>query len=425
MNITGDCNLPDLDDQLEELCGQRSSSPSAAGYPYYEQLETRRAQARDEHRQRREEWADVIRSREAELRENRFPSQNLNTLANAYFGLFAGADRTASPRSRIGEFIGGDTRLVDAVMAGLREAVMRPEVPEVERTISLHSESKHSWLAYPVLASLHLLDGEDPERLDGLDDARKCGALAIHYCVPAGQVSPGWHGRWLREGPELVLDVLYRCAVAAIRAGDEVPPGLDELETVTGCDELVHDVRLRLLRAFPTRGPHKQLRQLDRLLADVFEYDDKSALRALLRKKLSATSMTVAQRVRWLAADELLSPGAGFPELKAWVGESERRVRHLADFFQNISDRRGLGGSILDTVRDAAALRDTIEMLGHSYRPLSGSGLVTLDMNASDRISKLIAQLGSLAGDEAQQALRDLIDNPQLAPWKGRLGDQC
>ena len=184
-------------------------------------------------------------------------------------------------------------------------------------------------------------------------------------------------------------------------------------------------MRLRLLRAFSTRGPHKQLRQLDRLLAEVFEYDDKSALRSLVQKKLSSTSMTVAQRVRWLAADELLSPGAGFPELKAWVGESERRVRALADFFQNISDRRGPGGSILDTVRDAAALRDTIEMLGRSYRPLSGSGLVTLDINASDLISKLIAQLGSLAGDEAQQALRDLIDNPQLAPWKGRLGDRC
>ena len=60
-------------------------------------------------------------------------------------------------------------------------------------------------------------------------------------------------------------------------------------------------------------------------------------------------------------------------------------------------------------------------MLGRSYRPLTMNGLVTLEMHASDRISALIAQLGSLAGDEAQQALRDLIDDPQLAPWKGRL----
>ena len=183
----------------------------------------------------------------------------------------------------------------------------------------------------------------------------------------------------------------------------------------------MHDVRLRLLRAHPTRGPQKQLRLLDRLLADVFHHPDKSALRALIERKLSSTSMTVAQRVRWLATDALLSPGPGFPELKAWVGGSERRVGFLAEFFRNISDRRGPGGSILDAIRDPIALRDTIEMLGRSYRPLSGSGLVTLEMDASDRISALIAQLGSLAGDEVQQALRHLIDHPQLVPWRDQL----
>ena len=319
-----------LEEWLDGLTRRSSSEPSAADDPHLKELEALREQARADQRQRRAEWSELIRSRETELRENRFSPQNLNTLARAYFGRFAGADRMTSSRDRIAEFIGGENSLVDAVLAGLREAVTRDDVPAAERTIALHLESKHSWLAYPVLASLHLLDEEDPARLDGLDNTQKRNALAIHYCVPAGQVSAGWQDRWLRQDPELVLDVLYRCAVAAIRAGDEAPPGLNELETVTGCGELVHDVRLRLLRAFPTRGPHKQLRQLDRLLAEVFEYDDKSALRSLLQKKLSSTSMTVAQRVRWLAADELLSPGSGFPRLKAWVGEGERRVRHLA-----------------------------------------------------------------------------------------------
>ena len=347
--------------------------------------------------------------------------QNLNTLAKAYFGLVAGADRMASPRDRIAEFIGGDSSLVDAVLAGLREAVTRPDVPEVERTISLHAESKHSWLAYPVLASLHLLDAEDPARLDGLDNIHKRNALAIHYCVTVRPVSARWHDRWFQTEPELVRDVLYQSAVGALRAGDGAPPGLNDLGTVTDHEDLVHDVRLRLLRAYPTRGSQKQLRLLDRLLADVFDQPDKSALRALIKRKLSSASMTVAQRVRWLATDALLSSGPGFPELKAWVGASERRVGFLAEFFRNISDRRGTGGSILDGIRDPVALADTIELLGRSYRPLSWSGLVTLEMDASDRISALITRLGSLAGDEAQQALWDLIDDPQMAPWKDQL----
>ena len=380
-----------------------------------------RAQARDEQRKQREDWASHLRLHENELRENRFSPENLNTLAKAYFGLITSADRMTSPRDRIAEFIGGDRSLVDAVLAGLREAVPRDDVPAAERTISLHLESKHSWLAYPVLASLHLLDGEDPARLDGLDNAQKRNALAIHYCVPVGPVSARWHDRWFQVDPELVLDVLYQSAVGALRAGYEAPPGLNDLDTVTGHEDLVHDVRLRLLRAYPTRGPQKQLRLLDRLLVDVFHRPEKSALRALVTRKSSSTSMTVAQRVRWLATDALLSAGPGFPELKAWVGESERRVGFLAEFFRNISDRRGTGGSILDAIRDPVALADTIEMLGRSYRPLNGSGLVTLEMEASDRVSALIAQLGSLAGDEAQQALRHLIDDPQLVPWKAQL----
>ena len=410
-----------LAQQVDELCRARSEGESADRDPYLDELETRREQARDEQRQRRAEWADAIRSHETDLRENRFSPPGLDALAKAYFDLFVGGDPTASPRRRISDFIGGDSMLVDAVMAGLRGALMRDDVPEFERTIALHLESKHSWLAYPVLVSLHLLDGEDPERLDTLDDVRKRNALAIHYCVPAGQVSARWHDRWLQQDPELVLDVLYRCAVVAAKAGADAPPGLNDLDRVTGHADLVHDVRLRLLKAYPTRGSNKQLRLLDRLLAAVSQHPDKPALRALIERKLSSTSMTVAQRVRWVALESLLSPGPGLPALKAWVGENERRVRHLAEFFRNISDRRGPGGSILDSIRDPIALRDTIEMLGRSYHPLNGSGLVTIEMDTSDRISALIAQLGSLASDAAQQALGDLIDGPQLPPWQGQL----
>jgi hypothetical protein len=410
-----------LAETVDRLTQQRSSERSMAHDLRSQELQTLREQARADERRRREEWSDLIRSGKADLLENRFPPQNLNALAKAYFGLYAGADRVATERERIAEFIGGDSRLVDAVLAGLREAVTRDDVPAAERTISLHRESRHSWLAYPVLVSLRLLDREDPVRLDGLDDAVKRNALAIHYCTPAFPASSGWHDRWLRENPELVLEVLYECAVAAIRAGDDAPPGLNDLDGVTGHDDRVRDVRLRLLRAFPTRGPQRQLHLLDRLLRDAFELPDKSALSALVRAKLSLRSMTVAQRARWMASDALLSPGSGFPVLADWVGESERRVRHLAEFFGNISDRRGLGGSLLDTVADVSALKCTIEMLGGSYGPVAMSGAVTIEMEMPDRIEKLITQLGSLPGDEARQALGDLIDAPQLAAWKDRL----
>ena len=410
-----------LAETVDRLTQQRSSERSVAHDRHLKELDALREQARADQRRRRDEWSDLIRSEEADLWENRFPPQNLNTLAKAYFGLFAGADREATARARIAEFIGGDSNLVDAVLAGLRGAVTRGDVPAAERTISLHLESKHSWLAYPVLAGAHLLDAEDPARLDALDEIQKRNILALHYCVPLGLVSARWHDRWFQKDPGLVLDVLFQAAVGALRAGDELPPGANELAIATGHEDLVQEVRLRLLRAYPTRGPQGQLQLLDRLLRDAFKFPDKSALRALVETKLSFTSMTVAQRVRWMAADALLSPTSGFPVLMDWVRESERRVRYLAEFFRNISDRRGLGGSILDTVADVAALKCTIETLGGSYRPFTMSGEVTIEMEMSGRIEKLITQLGSLPGDEARQALGDLIDDPQLAAWKDRL----
>lgn len=413
--------LGELAQHVDELCRKRAAVESVDRGTYLEKLDALRKQARDEQRRRHEEWADLIRSRESELYENRFSPQNLHSLAGVYLGVVVGVDRQLTPRRRVSEFIGGDSVLVDAVLEGLREAVMRDDLPAAEQTISLHRESKRSWLAHPVLASLRMLDEEDPARLDGLDDDVKRNALAIHYCVPAGSVSTSWHDRWFRMCPELVLDVLYSSAVGALRAGDEAPPGVNYLAIASGHEDLVHDVRLRLLRAYPTRGPRKQLRLLDQLLADVFHYPDKSALRALIKKKLHSTSMTIAQRGRWLATDALLSSGPGFPELKAWVGESERRVRHLAEFFRNISDRRGTGGSILDAIRDPIALADTIEMLGSAFRPSTTDGFVTLEMAMSDRIHNLISQLGSLGDDEASHALQRLVDDPQLVAWKERL----
>ena len=166
----------------------------------------------------------------------------------------------------------------------------REDVPDVEETISLHLQGQQSWLAYPVLASLQLLDEEDPASLDILDDATKRRALAIHYCVPLGDPHPrvgritwvgapagndppaddqppAWQDRWFDKTPELVLDVLYRCAVAGIRHGMEHPPGLRDLDLVTDHDDAVQNIRLKLLKSFPPQGSDAQLFLLDSLAA--------------------------------------------------------------------------------------------------------------------------------------------------------------
>ena len=273
-----------LTNQLDELRERWSLTTSSANDEHWPRMEGLREQQLEKESDRREDWAHHLRSHEAELRGNTFSTQNLDTLALAYFGMLAG-DTGVSPYDRVVNLIGSDQRPVDAVMAALRRAAWRTDVPEVDETILLYAQSRRPWLAFPVLASMDLLTDE-PELMHELDEVQKCRALAIYYCFSVGdQEARPCHDVWFEQDPAMVLDVLYRCAVAALRVGSEFLPGFYELDLVTGHDDLVHDARLRLLEAFPTRIPKKQLRPFDRLLGHTLAHPTKTRLKTLTDKE--------------------------------------------------------------------------------------------------------------------------------------------
>ena len=444
-------NRRDLARELEQLCTERAERERPTPDSDLPAPEELLAERREEERQHREEWAQYVRANETELPENRFSPRDLHHLAKVYLGLFSDSNADLPPRRRIAEFVGEDEVAVDLALAGLRSVIRRDGIPDVKETISLHLESQQSWLAYPVLASLHLLDEEDPASLDNLDARVKRKALAIRYCVPFGDPHPrvghivwidgpawndppdhdqprGWHDRWLDQDPELVLDVLYRCAAAGIRAGKDFPPGLSELAGITDHDDLVHEVRLKLLKAIPTRGRGARLPLLDGLLAKVLNHPDWTELRQLVELRLSQASINVGQRVRWLAAEAVISPSPGLPRLKMFVGDSEVRAQHLAAVLQHpvehvrrTSDQPRSIRSILANSGDPETLAALVEMLGPFFGPTGWGGYVTLEMAMSEHIRNLIEKLGALAGDDATEALGDLVGDVQLASWHGHL----
>ncbi len=384
------------------------------------------AKFREGERQRQKEWKDHLRLNLDDCHENRLSPQNLHFLATAYFGMLSGTEQLASPQERIAHLIGDHPDLVEAVLGTLRWSLARDDIPVVEETISLRQESKHSWLAYPVLASLEML-GEDEQDQLSTDQKRK--ALAIRYCVPPPDMhhqvpesnKPGWAHRWISEDTDLALGVLFQSAAADIRAGGQPWTELSDLERLTGCAEQVHEVRIRLLKAFPARGPKDQLGVLDYLLAKASTHPDKTALNTLISKKLSNKSMLVAQMVRWQAVGALLSPTLHRPQFKDYLDASQKRVQHLADFIRNISTGNTRSLRTLAEFSDPATLGDFIELLGRGRRPLvPGDGVVPSD-GMSYRISELIDLLARMATDSARQVLDDLIANPHLGYWQDRL----
>ena len=379
-------------------------------------------------RQKQCEWAEVVRSQAVALTENRAAPQLLHNLAMAYFALFVEVDRHARPQDRIREFLCGDVELAEVVLTALRQAAFRDDLPEVDRTISLHSESRHHFLAYPVLASLDLCP---EERLDTLSHAQKGKILAIRYCAadtPTQEATTPCHDRWLHQSPELVFDLLYRCAVAALKAGETHLPGLFDLDrlerqhtgdkgTRTELLRRVNETRVRLLRAFPVRAPGSQLSLLDRLAGQALRYTDRAALAAVVEKKLRAKSATDAQKVRWLTAGALLSPSMHRDALREFTAGNDERTRHVAEFLRGSSDVGFMGSSIMGLWSDPALLRDVIALLGRLYKPQSPDGFVTLEVDASDQIFRMVSLLGAMSSQEAQEALSSLAANPQLADW--------
>ena len=432
--------------KLDELHSRHSAPADDDGWR--QEMEARMSGQDEEEERHREERAQALRSQLDDLLNNQLFPPHLDTLAKVYLAMFSDVDEQASPRQRVFDFIGGDEVLVDAVMAAIRETVFRDDVPTVEDTISLHAESKHSWLAYPVLASLHLLSEEEPARLDAVSDDRKRKALAILYCVPSDGEEAHWHDRWFQLGPELVLDVLYMCAVPQMRAGAEFVPCLNALDRFggredpdpvlvfgdtglfearspeprfDGHDDLVHATRLRLLDNFPTRASNKQMGLLDDLLARVIHHPEETQLHALALGKLQRSSLNVGQRVRWMMVDALLSDGTNLKGLKEYVSVNEVRVQHLAEFLRRTARRDDMLRSVLAGAREPEVLRDAIEMLGRSFGPTEWGGRITLEMEMSELVARLIAPLGTVAGDDTSQAFRDLIANPLLERWRDRL----
>ena len=407
---------------FEEL---RNPPPLAEEHIEWEQGQQKRmAEYEQRKRQQQSEWAELVRSRADDLKENRAAPQLLDTMAGVYFALFSEVDQRVPPQDRLREFLGGDAVLADVVLAALRETAFRDDLPQIDQTISLHSESRRPFLAYPVLASLELLGQGTLSRLDALNDDQKRKILAIRYCVPDTRrhdsTAPG-HDRWLDRDPDLAFAVLYRCAVAALRAGEENPPGLYDLDRIEGHDDRVNDTRVRLLRAFPVRASSRQLPLLDRLLGQALRFPDRIALTSVVEKKLGAKSATDAQKVRWLTAGAVLSPSQHREALREFIGSNDERTRHLAEFLRGTSDRGTWGPSVMGLCSDPSLLSDVIQMLGRLYGPLASNGFVTLEMDTSDRIAGTIRRLGSLTTSDASQALTDLSEAPQLSAWRDYL----
>ena len=394
---------------------RRERETDAAARHYL--LQKQRYAAREE-REHQEKLA-YVRAHEAALRDNRCPPALLHQLAAAYFGLLLDAEGD-TPADRLRTLFRDDEGLTQAALSGLRRAILRNELPDLDEIIRLREGNREHYLALPALASLEELNRTTPDELRRLNTDKIRTALAFRFCT-LGLGELGWYASILDSRPELVADALIQTATSEIRSGREYVPGLLDLACDPHHADAARIASLPLLRRFPIRCATRQMTDLSHLLWSALRHADRDSLLDLIERKLSCTSMDIAQRAHWLAAGIILSPMTYLERSEKFATGSEPRIRRLFALFSDqplqLFPMEELGVAVLQLL---------IRLAGSTFRPWADSltgGVfeITPDMSAAERIQWMIRSLAELETDEASMALEALAADEGLSSWHAEL----
>ena len=384
------------------------------------------AQAEEEREREHGKWLRYVRAHETALRENRCPPDLLHQLAAAYFDVLVNVVGT-TPAARLEHLFRGDGRLLEAAWGGLHRAIDRDDLPDVEEIVRLRDNDQLHFLALPVLASAAEMHAAGVGALDRLAGNQVQSALSFHYCTRGVHEAP-WYPHVVRSRPEVVADVLVRCAAPLLKRNRQDVPGLDEIASMEDHAEVARHAALPLLRAYPLCAAVK-VGRLDGLLWAALRHADAESLRTLIAKKSSLESMGAAQRVRWLAAGVFASPKDYIGRLERFVGEHAERARHVAAFFD--------AGAIAPTQRvESDRITVLVETFDEAHRRSVASSLgERLKAPVLDRLIRLAARIGSphrgvtelirglavLLDAEASSVLESLASDPAMSAWKEEL----
>ncbi len=298
----------------------------------------------------------------------------------------------------------------------LQGVVDRADLPSPSEILALHAESRLHDLAVLFLASLRERTAADPHFIDTVDDEQKRRACAFHFAVPRMQAAhPDWYRRLLEQNTDLVAEVLVAIVRIELRQGRESVVGLLDLAHDPDHAALARVAAPPLLRAFPVRHASGKLHNLTRLLWAGLLHAERGELLAVIERKMTSQSMTVGQRVYWLAAGLIAAPDEYAEPLAAVVGKNDLQAWRLSDFLW--SERPSLFHPALLPVH---ALETVLRML--SLVPAVG---VPSPRRKGDdegqapwRPREIIDCLARSSAPEAGAALRRLADEEAFLAWR-------
>ncbi len=391
-------------------------------------IEKRKEEANQKTQRRQNRWIAHIRSNEAALRENRASPELLYRLAEVYFGHFMGY-RTGDGLKAIAEELGGDEDLVVSAIHGLVGAPDREDLPSPEAILDVHGKKRFFYLGLPLLAGLEELERMVQGGESQLDDQKVRTALAFYFTSIHGNYHPAWYERVLADNPAVVAEVLEEYAVSQFRFHRDGVSEAHDLAYDPTFAEVATIVTLPLLGRFPVRCNRLQLDTLENLLRAAIRNLDTTLLQKEIERKLSLSSMDIAQRARWLAAALVVSPGKYNESVEKFVGPSRGRGRRIHAlmhlFFPSAFDRSHVRG--LETEELSLLIRligcnvgPSTMFGGDSFdgKESEEGGYITSEMHSASAVLRMIEALASDSCHEATDALTELTNEDALSDWK-------
>lgn len=371
----------------------------------------------EEHQRQKDSWRNHFHKHLEAMRAGSAHPHILYELAQVYLRRCIDIEGK-TPHERLANFLSNDDELIEAAYAGFQRSLNRDDLPSVTEIINLETKGQMPFIREPCLAGMEELYGSNPEAALHLDDAVLLKLLAFRFTWVA-ENEADWFVALVKVRPDLVAEVLVAYALPLLHKGVEHPHGIWQLAYDDDFAVVARIALPDLLRDFPLRAKNKLLNDaLYPLLKGALRHLDQPALTAIVSARLAQGSMSMAQRVYWLACGLMVAPREYEVPLAGQIGKSKAMATHLGSFLHDHERRYAVKADLPETT-----LALLIELLAPGAPPERprGTHWVSPAMQTANEVRSFIDALGGNPSDDARQQLERLLALPKLAPWHNRL----
>ena len=336
----------------------------------------------------------------------------LSEVADVYLGYYHRA-KGNTPQERLLNLFDQNEAWVELAQQGLRQCLLRDDLPSVKDIIDLDLKGQRYTLAAPCLAAMDLRYADDPSSLLSLPE-QTLGIVAAFRLIHPYNATPAWLTQLVVSHPDLIARVLSQIIPAQLAAKKEHVSSLYALAHDLAYADIAMRIVPTLLQAFTRKASKLQLSSLRSLILALMANVDAASQRELIAHKIAHTT-DVAQHVYWLTAGMLMAPELYLAPTQAYLGHSQARISHLAEFIREHNER---GQRVIEL--PIPTLVFLIGLLGSTSNPrlVEQSGWVTPQMEMGRYVQNLIAQLGAHPEDAAGQGLNALLAQVGLHAWE-------